>query len=488
MAQVHALEPARARTLNDLRGHTPVHVVWEITLACNLKCQHCGSRAGKRRVGELSTDEAFSVIDQLAALGTREITLIGGEAYLRKDWIKLVQRIADHGIRVGIQTGGRALTQQRLEAAKNAGLFGIGVSIDGMEDLHDRLRGVPGSYRMALEAMERAKALGMGVSCNTQIGAETIPHLEPLFHRILAAGATHWQLQITVAMGNAVENDHLLLQPYRMLELMPLLNRLYQEGVQRGLLLTFGNNLGYFGPYEHNWRGFGDETLHWSGCAAGQNVIGLEADGTIKGCPSLATETYGGGNVRDATVADLWNHSEKLHFGRLRDINALWGHCRTCYYADVCRGGCTWTSDSLFGKPGNNPYCHYRALKLEQRGIREKIRKVAPAPDKPFAIGRFELYEEAIPGCEMQAAVPEAEPRIAVRSAAQPLPQLALCRACDQYIWPDETTCPHCQADVAEAARVYDQEAAKRRALMAELEAVLRRLRGLSPQPAAETR
>ncbi|WP_162043268.1 GDL motif peptide-associated radical SAM/SPASM maturase [Undibacterium sp. YM2] len=475
-----ASQPARARTLSDLNGHTPVHVVWEITLACNLKCSHCGSRAGKRRVGELSTEEAFSVIDQLAALGTREITLIGGEAFLRKDWLQMVERIAGHGIRVGMQTGARNLNTARLEAGKQAGLFGIGVSIDGMKDYHDRLRGVVGSWNDALRAMETAKSLGLGVSCNTQIGAETIDQLEPLFNRIIEAGATHWQLQITVAMGNAVENDHLLLQPHRVLELMPLLNRLYHEGQQRGLLLTFGNNLGYFGPFEHHWRGLGDETLHWTGCAAGQNVIGLEADGTIKGCPSLATETYGGGNVRDTAVAELWNTSEALHFGRMRNIDSLWGHCRTCYYADVCRGGCTWTSDSLFGKPGNNPYCHYRALKLEKRGIHEKIRKVAPAPDKPFAIGRFELYEEAIPGRQILPEEPAPAPRVAERTSSNPLPELGLCRNCHEYIWQDETECPHCHADVAAAAQKYAIEEARRQAVMTELKSVLDRLHVLT--------
>ncbi len=480
MDQTVVFEPARARTLSDLNGHTPVHVVWEITLACNLKCKHCGSRAGKRRESELSTEEAFSVIDQLADLGTREITLIGGEAYLRKDWVQLVEHITAYGIRCGIQTGARALTQKRLEAGQRAGLFGIGISIDGMEELHDQVRGVKGSWSEAMQVMEMAKALGLGVSCNTQIGARTIPDLEPLYNRIIAAGATHWQLQITVAMGNAVENDHLLLQPYRILEVMPLLNRLYLEGQDRGMLLTFGNNLGYFGPFEHNWRGFNDETLHWTGCAAGQNVIGLEADGTIKGCPSLATETYGGGNVRDTSVADLWNNSEALHFGRMRDISSLWGHCSTCYYADVCRGGCTWTSDSLFGKPGNNPYCHYRALKLEKRGLYEKIRKISEAPDKPFSTGSFELYEEAIPGREVLPETSSPAPRVALRTQAEPLPQLELCRKCNEYVWPEDVTCPHCSANIEIEAERYALEESHRYSIMNELRNVLDQLRTIT--------
>lgn len=480
MEQHAAPQPARARSLSDVNRHVPVHVVWEITLSCNLKCQHCGSRAGKRRSNELSTEEAFSVIDQLAALGTREITLIGGEAYLRRDWLQLVERIANHGIRCGMQTGARALTRKRLEDGKEAGLFGIGVSLDGMEDLHDRLRGVKGSWREGLLAIETAKEIGLGASCNTQIGAETIDHLEPLFNRLIQAGASHWQLQITVAMGNAVENDHLLLQPHRILELMPMLARLYSEGLAREFLLTFGNNLGYFGPYEHLWRGFGDENLHWTGCAAGQNVIGLEADGTIKGCPSLATETYGGGNVRLESVADLWNHSPELHFGRLRDIDSLWGFCRTCYYADVCRGGCTWTSDSLFGKPGNNPYCHYRALELEKRGVRETIRKVAPAPNKPFATGLFELIEEPIPGRAVVPAAPRPEPFRPVRNAGAPLPRMTLCRNCSQYVWPHERTCPHCSADIVAAQAHHDREIARQHVVLQELRTVLDRLKQLT--------
>src|SRR2546421_10403449 len=76
--------PRRFRTGEDIEAHRPVHVVWELTLACNLKCVHCGSRAGTRRPGELTTEECLDLVAQLAELGTREVTLIGGEAFLRR--------------------------------------------------------------------------------------------------------------------------------------------------------------------------------------------------------------------------------------------------------------------------------------------------------------------------------------------------------------------------------------------------------------------
>jgi MoaA/NifB/PqqE/SkfB family radical SAM enzyme len=199
--------------MEDHHNLVPVHVVWEITLACNLKCQHCGSRAGRPRADELTTAEALDLVDQLAALGTREMTLIGGEAYLRRDWIDIVRRCRDHGMRTAIQTGARNLTDARLDQAVAAGLQGLGVSIDGLPELHDRVRGVPGSYDQAISALRRAKARGLDVSVNTQIGPETPAHLPELMDRIIAAGATHWQIQLTVAMGNAVDNPDLLLQP-----------------------------------------------------------------------------------------------------------------------------------------------------------------------------------------------------------------------------------------------------------------------------------
>jgi len=200
---------------------------------------------------------------------------------------------------------------------------------------------------------------------------------------------------LTVAMGNAVDNEDVLLQPYELATLMPLLARLHEDGRERGLLLLPGNNIGYFGPYDALWRG--PDHGHYPGCPAGQNVIGLEADGTLKGCPSLATHRYGAGSVRDTPIAELWAEHPSLRFNRERGIDDLWGFCRSCYYAQVCRGGCTWTADSLFGRRGNNPYCHYRVLKLAERGIRERVAKVEEAPMQSFATGRFVLIEEPIP-------------------------------------------------------------------------------------------
>jgi Y-X(10)_GDL-associated radical SAM protein len=459
-------------------------VVWELTLACNLRCSHCGSRAGKRRPQELTTLEALEVVDHLARLGTRELSIIGGEAYLRSDWTQVVAAASGHGMYVAMQSGARALTEQRLKAGARAGLQGLGVSLDGLRDLHDRIRGVRGSFEGALRALERANSLGLRTSVNTVIGPETIADLPGILEQLIAVGAKHWQVQLTVPMGNAADHPELILQPYQLLELMPLLAELYHEGRRRGVLMIPGNNIGYFGPYEHLWRTGSSDRKHWTGCSAGQTGMGIESDGTVKGCPSLATNAFGAGNIRDLSLEQLWRRSRQS--GGLRPAKNLWGFCGGCYYREVCVGGCTWTSHSLLGVAGNNPYCHHRALTLANRGRRERVVQVEDADAASFAIGRFELVEENFDGthgelAKTPPAVAQAPLRVIRHTVGSEDPhngegriaqRLRMCQSCASFVLEHETHCPFCQVDLGLLERRHDVEREYRQQLIDEVHLV----------------
>jgi len=479
-------EPVRYLSRDDRVAFTPVHVVWEITLACDLKCQHCGSRAGKRRPEELSTAECLDLVRQLARLGTREVTLIGGEAYLRRDWLEIIREVRDQGMDCTLQSGALNMTEERIKLAIDAGLQALGVSIDGLPALHDQLRGVKGSFAAAYRALKLVRKHGLRSSVNTQITSQVIPQLRELMNLFIEAGASNWQIQLTVAMGRAADHPELLLQPYELLTLMPMLAEIYPEASDHGLLIQPGNNIGYFGPYESMWRGSGDDRVHWTGCNAGQNTMGIEADGAIKGCPSLPTSSYTGGNVRDLTVEDIWKKTDELSFTRTRTTDDLWGFCQSCYYADVCRAGCTWTTHVLFGKPGNNPYCHHRALELSRQGLRERIVQIEAAEGVPFDHGRFALIQEDTEaGGRKQEADGRRQAAGAVAGAGAPLlgnklvqitggrkrndkrstprprivqlEDLILCRGCNQYVMPDTVTCPFCEGNIKSLAKTYDK-------------------------------
>jgi sulfatase maturation enzyme AslB (radical SAM superfamily) len=104
-----------------------------------------------------------------------------------------------------------------------------------------------------------------------------------------------------------------------------------------------------------------------------------------------------GGNIRDHSLRDIWERSEPLRFTRTRTVDDLWGRCRSCYYAEACLAGCSWTTHVLFGKTGNNPFCHHRALELLAEGKRERLVRTKAPEGTPFDFGRFEIIEEPWP-------------------------------------------------------------------------------------------
>jgi len=246
-------------------------------------------------------------------------------------------------------------------------------------------------------------------------------------------------------------------------------------------MIIAGNNIGYFGPFEHLWRTGVNGRAHWTGCAAGQTGMGIESDGTVKGCPSLPTVGFSGGNIRDVGLEQLWAASREA--GGLRPDKELWGFCGGCYYKDVCRGGCTWTSHSLLGAAGNNPYCHHRALELHSRGRRERVEKVAEAGPSSFAIGRFALIEEDLDGDNptrtdltpakleiIDAIVGRKDPGNGDGRVPAPLRQ---CRGCSRFVLESETECPFCHGDLERLEREHEAERARRHALIDDVTAAI---------------
>ncbi len=378
----------------------PSYAVWEVTLACDLACHHCGSRAGRARPDELGTEECLDLVEQMASMGVNEVTVIGGEAYLRADWLKIVERIASKGMRCGMVTGGRGLTLERARAARDAGMNAISVSVDGFENEHDAQRGVRGCFASAMQAMDNIRSVGgLRLGCNSQVNRHSLPRLEELFSMLVDRGALGWQVALTTAMGRAGDEPRFFLDPYEVLEVMPKLVRIKREAERRRVLFWPGDNIGYFGPFESVIRSHFVAGYRGS-CGAGRLTLGIEANGNIKGCPSLPTEAYVGGNVREQSLKDIWERSAALRFTRDLRATDLRGFCKTCYYAQECRGGCHWTSHVLLGYHGDNPYCHHRALELLRDGIRERLRLVEAAPGLPFDHGRYEIVRDPWPADE----------------------------------------------------------------------------------------
>lgn len=392
----------------------PRLAVWEFTLACDQACLHCGPRAGRRRADELSTDEALRLVDELAEAGVGEVVLIGGEAYLRNDFILVIRAIRERGMEATMTTGGYNLTRERAEAMVEAGICSVSVSIDGLEESHDRVRNVPQSWRRAFAALRHLRAAGARVAVNSQINVWTRHELLALLELIAAEGVHSWQLQITVPHGNAADHPELLLQPYMYLELFDALDRVLTRAEELKIRIWPANNLGYFGPHEGRLRGAQKrKTGHYAGCDAGKSTIGIESNGLIKNCPSLGGPTNIGGDWRERGLWELWTEAPEMTALRVRTADDLWGYCRECYYAETCMAGCTAVSEPVLGRPGNNPFCHHRALEMDRMGYRERIEFVRKAPDVAFGTALFRVVREhKDPALAAAGPVAVEEPRV----------------------------------------------------------------------------
>ena len=261
---------------------------------------------------------------ELAELEVMEVTLTGGEAYLRDDWTRISRAVRDHGMTATMVTAARTLTADRAREACDGGIQAVSVSIDGLEASHDRLRGVAGSYRSAFEAIEHLRAQGIRVSCNTQIGRSNLRDAPDLLERLIDAGVRAWQLQLTVAMGRASDDPVLLIEPYQMLEVLPMVARLKKRADKASVQIWPADDIGYFGPYESLLRGRMPRG-HLASCGAGQSCIGIEANGDVKGCLSLPTTGYVGGNVRDYPLRDIWERGVAMRFTRERSTSKASG-------------------------------------------------------------------------------------------------------------------------------------------------------------------
>ena len=368
------LERAAYRERVDANNWRPRNAVWELTLACNLRCGHCGSHAGKARPSEMSLEECLDVADQLGDLGCDLITLSGGEPTLKKGWDVIARRIADRGMYVNMVTNGyyRDDTEARAIArrAKDAGMCNVGISIDGPQAIHDHIRG-EGTFAKTVGAIGHFGAVGLKAAVMTTVNKLNFPYLRQIRQLAIDAGATMWRLQLGKPMGEMDTKRDIVIDPKQLLELMPLLADLKKD---QAIRLAIGDSIGYYGPYDPllrswGWRG---RKECWKGCQAGMQAIGIEADGGVKGCLSLQAKYDGKdpfveGNLRENTLREIWYRPGAFAFNRDFDPAELTGGCKACEHATLCRGGARCVSSAALQSVTEDPYCWHHVAQEERR-------------------------------------------------------------------------------------------------------------------------
>lgn len=340
--------------------YRPHKVVWELTNACNAKCIHCGSESGSQRENELNLDEVLDVCDQLRDLDCRHVTLIGGECFLSPYWKQVCQRLVENGIRVTPLSNGLLINEANIQTMVDLGLKGVSISIDGLEEKHDYIRGVPGLFQKVIKNLKHAQQAGLAIGVNTSISKVNLTELPGLADFLTNLGIRIWQIQIVEDIGKASENKELKLTLKDLYELAKYVADFRQR--QLPIKIIVGDNVGFYASFEPMIRDH-----PFTGCPGGRFTLGIESNGNIRGCLSvLGTEANTEGNVRQRSLKDIWNDPQLFAVYRQRTVDKLTGFCASCEFKNLCRAGCSSLAFALTGSFYENPFCLHKYEVEEQ--------------------------------------------------------------------------------------------------------------------------
>ena len=329
--------------------------VWEITLACNLRCTHCGATAGQARPDELTAAEALRLADDLTALPCQEVTLMGGELFLRSDWFAIAERLRAGGVELVIFTNGWLLDAERIAQIRTLEPRTVGLSLDGARaDVHDAQRGVAGSFERAWRALESLREAGLPASVITTLTRRNLYDL-PALARLLLGQGIHWQVQVATCNGARMNRADQLtpLEFYWAGAWLSLARRKYDWPL---LPVAGAHDLGYHSTRLGNVLPPG---CAWTGCTAGLDTLGIQSHGGVKGCLALP-DAFVEGNVRQRPIGELWHDPDAFALNRRFTPALLRGFCAACPHGPTCRGGCSDLAHAATGSPYDNPYCFYR--------------------------------------------------------------------------------------------------------------------------------
>lgn len=325
----------------ELINHRLIDLFWECTLTCNAKCKHCGSSAEKKKYdGELTTEEIKNAFKKIASdmdASKILINVTGGEPLVRKDLCEVMEYATNElGFHWGMTTNGILLTEENIEKLRKANMETISISIDGIEETHNKFRGVPNSYQIIINNIKNLKKAGYvkHIQVTTVFHKENINQMEELYQIMLGLGLDSWRLVSMDPIGRANENDNLLLNGK---EIKQLLDFIKSKKKDRRLEVTYGCP-GFLGlEYEKEVR------KNYFYCRTGINVASILYNGDLFVCPNVPRmKRLIQGNIKADNFKDIWNNKYK----EFRTKNRTeCDKCEKCEYWDYCLGGAYHTWD-----------------------------------------------------------------------------------------------------------------------------------------------
>jgi 12,18-didecarboxysiroheme deacetylase len=353
------VEPSDAIRYGRESGKMPSHllqfskdkkpvVVWNMTRRCNLKCVHCYAQAlDEQGRDEISTEQGKAIIDDLAEFGSPVMLFSGGEPLVRKDLVELAHHAVNRGMRAVISTNGTLISKEKARELKEVGLSYVGISLDGGPEVHDKFRGVSGSFDRAMQGIENCQAEGLKVGLRFTINRRNVGEVPELFRLVREREVPRICFYHLVYSGRGSELikedlDHA--ETRQVVDLIMDETRALHDAGMPKEVLTVDNHAD--GPYVYLRLLREDperaaevlELLSYNeGNNSGRGIGCISWDGQVHADQFWRNHTFG--NVLERPFSEIWTDPSIDLLHKLKDKKAhVTGRCAGCRYLSVCGG------------------------------------------------------------------------------------------------------------------------------------------------------
>ena len=344
-------------------------VVWNMTRRCNLKCVHCYAKALDENGSDaISTAQGKGIIDDLAAYGAPVMLFSGGEPLVRKDLVELAHYATGKGMRAVISTNGTLITREKAGELKSVGLSYVGISLDGGEEVHDRFRQIPGSFKKAVHGIENCQAAGLKVGLRFTINkrnAGEVPKLFDLVRDLEVPRICFYHLVYAGRGTQLMKEDLDNTETRAVVDLiMDRTRELFDQGKPKEVL-TVDNHAD--GPYV--WMRLQRENparaeevfklLQYNdGNNSGRGIGCISWDGQVHADQFWRNHSFG--NVLDRPFSSIWDDTGIDLLGKLKNKKAhVGGRCAKCRFLNICGGNFRARAEAWHGDIwAEDPACY----------------------------------------------------------------------------------------------------------------------------------
>lgn len=334
-------------------------VVWNTTRRCNLHCIHCYSESNNREYpGELTTEEGLSLIDDVAGFGAPTMIFSGGEPLMRPDIFELSAHASRRGLRCVLSTNGTFISEPVAERIRDAGFAYVGISLDGIGEAHDMVRGSKGAFDEAVAGIRRCRDLGVKVGVRFTLHRKNVDQLPGVLDLLESENVPRFCMYHLAYAGRGDRIRRFDLAPRETRAAADYLFQRVKDFQRRGInkeILTVDNHAD--SAYLYLWLREEEperaeevrRLLAWNGGnQSGIAISSIDPLGNVHADQFSWNHSFG--NVRERPFSTIWPDTSHPRMAILKDRRShLKGRCRRCRFLDLCNGNLRARAESYFG-------------------------------------------------------------------------------------------------------------------------------------------